>query len=94
MRRREFISLLGSAATAWPFSARAQQALKVPRIGVLWHAGNEEEEEVYLSALRRGFSDLGYVEGRNIALLIRSPARSTNASTTTRSNLSAKRSML
>ena len=69
MRRREFMTAVGGAVIAWPLPARAQQARKVSRIGVLWHAANEEEEEVYLSALRRGFSDLGYVEGRNIALV-------------------------
>src|SRR5262249_28152146 len=65
MRRREFITLLGGAA-AWPVAARAQQ---IPQIGVLWHAGNEEEEAIYLSALRRGFSDQGYVESQNFTLV-------------------------
>jgi putative ABC transport system substrate-binding protein len=45
-----------------------------PRIGVLWHAGSADEEEVYLSALRKAFSDLGYVEGKNIELENRFPA--------------------
>jgi putative ABC transport system substrate-binding protein len=68
MRRREFIILLGGATVALPLSAYAQQNRKVPRIGVLWHAGNEEEEAPYLAALRRGFSDLGYVEGQRYVL--------------------------
>ena len=65
IRRREFIVALGGAV-ARPLVARAQQ---IPQIGVLWHAGNEEEEAIYLSALRRGFSDQGYVEGRNFTLV-------------------------
>ena len=66
LRRREFITLIGGAAAGWPLAARAQQ---IPQIGVLWHAGNEEEEAIYLSALRRGFSDRGYVEGQNFTLV-------------------------
>jgi putative tryptophan/tyrosine transport system substrate-binding protein len=73
MRRREFITLLGGAA-AWPLSARAQRATGTPRIGVLWHAASEEEEAVYLGALRDGLTALGYVEGRNIVLENRYPA--------------------
>jgi putative ABC transport system substrate-binding protein len=45
-----------------------------PRVGVLWHAANEEEEAVYLEAVRRGLSDFGYVEGQNIILENRFPA--------------------
>jgi putative tryptophan/tyrosine transport system substrate-binding protein len=73
MQRRWFMRLLGAAAFAWPYAARAQQPKKIPRIGVLWHAGNAEEEEVYLTALRKGFRDLGYVEGKNIQLENRFP---------------------
>ena len=46
----------------------AQQSPKIPRIGVLWHAGNEEEETIYLGALRQGFTEIGYVEGKNFVL--------------------------
>jgi len=71
--RRQFITLLSGAAAAWPLAARAQQPRKVPRIGVLWHAGSAEEEASNFTALVKGFSDLGYVEGRNIILEHRFP---------------------
>ena len=63
MKRREFIALLGGAA-AWPFPARAQRPVQMPKIGMLWHAGNAEEEAHYFTSLMRGFSDLGYVDGK------------------------------
>jgi putative ABC transport system substrate-binding protein len=75
MRRRTFINLLGGALATWPLAARAQQSSnKVPVVGVLWHAGSAEEEEVYLSVLVKAFNDLGYVEGKNIHLDHRFPA--------------------
>ena len=70
MRRREFVAFLGSAA-AWPLTAHAQQSRKIPRIGVLWHAGNEEQEAIFPGALRKGLNELGYVEGKNIDLVNR-----------------------
>jgi putative ABC transport system substrate-binding protein len=67
MKRRQFITLVVGAAAAWPLSARAQQSSnKIPVVGVLWHAGSAEEEDVYLSVLVKAFHDLGYDEGRNI----------------------------
>jgi putative tryptophan/tyrosine transport system substrate-binding protein len=73
MKRRQFI--IGGAAAAWPLSARAQQSSnKIPVVGVLWHAGSAEEEDVYLSVLVKAFNDLGYVEGKNIRLDHRFPA--------------------
>jgi putative ABC transport system substrate-binding protein len=74
MRRREFITFLGGAAAAWPLAARGQTRVKIPRIGVLWHAGSAEEEAIYLDAVRQGLSDFGYVEGQNIILENRFPA--------------------
>src|SRR5215471_13445436 len=74
MRRREFITLIGGAVAAWPFTARAQQSSKkIPTVGVLWHAGSAEEEDVYLSVLVKAFNDLGYIEGKNIHLDHRFP---------------------
>jgi len=69
MQRREFVTLLGGAA-AWPLAARGQQSSsKIPVVGVLWHAGSENEEAINLGAVRQGFKDLGYVEGQNIKLI-------------------------
>jgi putative tryptophan/tyrosine transport system substrate-binding protein len=68
MKRRQFISLISGAVAGWPLAARAQQSKPIPRIGVLWHAGNEQEEAIYLGALRQGFSEIGYVEGKHFVL--------------------------
>jgi len=79
MKRRQFITLIGGAAAAWPLAARAEQSSnKIPVVGVLWHAGNAEEEEVYLSVLVKAFNDLGYVEGKNIHLDHRFPAENSD----------------
>ena len=74
MQRREFITLLGGAAISWPLAARAQQPKKIARIGVLWHAGNAEEEAVFLRPLVEGIAKLGYVEGQNVIFEHRFPA--------------------
>jgi putative tryptophan/tyrosine transport system substrate-binding protein len=73
MTRRDFIMLFGGAAAAWPFAARAQQPEKIPRIGVLWHAGSAEAEGSNFRSLVKGLSDLDYVEGRSIKLEHRFP---------------------
>lgn len=72
MKRRDFVVGFSAAAT-WPFAARAQQPKKIPRIGVLWHAANADEEDVYLSVLTKAFGDLGYVDGKSIQLEHRFP---------------------
>ena len=75
MKRRQFITLIGGAAAAWPLAARAQQSSnKIPVVGVLWHAGSAEEEDVYLRILVKAFNDLDYVDGKNIHLDQRFPA--------------------
>jgi putative tryptophan/tyrosine transport system substrate-binding protein len=68
MRRRDFIVGSGAAVT-WPFAADAQQKPRVPRVGILWHAGSAAEEAIFLTQIQQGLKDLGYVEGRNIALV-------------------------
>src|SRR6266404_2134902 len=60
MRRREFITLLGGAAAAWPLTARAQQPSKIPRIGFLQRIQNENVV-AFIQALR----DAGYIDGQN-----------------------------
>jgi len=67
MRRREFIMLVGGAAAAWPVAAGAQQPGRMPRIGVLL-AGTPASFAPRAKALRDGLQDLGYVEGRTIAI--------------------------
>src|SRR5271169_5649053 len=69
MRRREFITLVGGAAVAWPLDALAQQKGRVPTVGILWHAGSVEEEAILLTQIQKGLQTLGYVEGRNITLV-------------------------
>jgi putative ABC transport system substrate-binding protein len=73
MRRRDFIGIIGASVAVWPLAARAQQTKRIPRIGVLWHAGSAEEEGRYFNGLVEGLRDLGYVNGRNIVLVHRFP---------------------
>jgi putative tryptophan/tyrosine transport system substrate-binding protein len=68
MRRREFIAGLGSTA-AWPVVARAQQAA-MPVIGYL-SLGAPREGAGVVAAFRKGLSEMGYVEGRNLAIEFR-----------------------
>lgn len=65
MRRRTFIAILGAAA-AWPASARAQKTARMPRLGVLLYSTPQEDPQA--RALGEGLRDLGYVDGRNIAI--------------------------
>jgi putative ABC transport system substrate-binding protein len=70
--RREFITLLGGAAAAWPFAARAQQGEPVRRIGVLMTAPETEAElAARLAAFRKGLQDLGWAPGANLRVDVR-----------------------
>src|SRR5947209_7789464 len=69
MRRREFITLLGGAAAAWPLAARAQQPERMRRVGVLLGLAEQgEEAKLRVQAFRLGLRDLGWNEGRNVVL--------------------------
>jgi putative ABC transport system substrate-binding protein len=69
MRRRDFITLLGGAA-AWPVAARAQQAMKMPLIGILSPGRSELSDPTFntLNAFLRGLQELGYTDGQNLAI--------------------------
>src|SRR5437879_13086472 len=69
MRRREFITLLGGAAAAWPFTARAQQSA-LPVVGFLSSRSPGESSEV-VAAFRRGWRDSGFIEGQNLLIALR-----------------------
>src|SRR5229473_1685420 len=68
MRRREFITLIGSGAAAWPIAAGAQR--QIPVIGYL-SPGSPEADANRLTGLKAGLNEAGYVEGRNVAIQYR-----------------------
>jgi ABC-type uncharacterized transport system substrate-binding protein len=69
MKRREFITLLGGAAAAWPVAARAQQPGKVPLVGALMpFAEGDEEAERRRNAFQGGLKELGWTNGQNIRI--------------------------
>ena len=73
MRRRDFISLFGGAAVAWPLAARAQRQT-VPVVGFL-HASAPDNNDHLVEAFRKGLAETGFVEGRNVAIEFRWGAR-------------------
>jgi putative tryptophan/tyrosine transport system substrate-binding protein len=70
MNRRQFITLLGGAAVAWPLAARAQQPERMRRIGVLMSlAADDPEGQARLTAFLQSLQELGWADGRNIRFL-------------------------
>ena len=68
-RRREFITLLGGAAAAWPLAARAQQPERMRRVGVLMHlAADDPEGQARLAAFTQGLQELRWTIGRNVRI--------------------------
>jgi putative ABC transport system substrate-binding protein len=80
MRRREFISLLGGAAAAWPLAARAQQSGPMRRIGVLMStAADDAEGQARIAAFLDGLQQLGWTDGRNVRINTRWPTSDAEA---------------
>jgi putative ABC transport system substrate-binding protein len=72
VRRREFITLLGAGAAAWPLAARAQQPERMRRIGVLLStAADDPESSARTASFLKGLQQLGWIEGRNLRIDIR-----------------------
>jgi putative tryptophan/tyrosine transport system substrate-binding protein len=69
VKRREFISLIGCAAAAWPLAARAQQGERVRRIGVLMGISEDDPlAQARVATFRQALAELGWTEGRNLTI--------------------------
>jgi putative ABC transport system substrate-binding protein len=66
MRRREFLSVLGSAAATWPFAAHGQQSM--PVLGYLSTGTSESDAVAFLGPFRQGLREIGVIEGQNVAI--------------------------
>jgi len=72
MRRREFITLLGGAASAWPLAARGQQRERMQRVGVLMNGvATDVTSQSYVTSFRQGLRQLGWIEDQNLHIDIR-----------------------
>jgi putative ABC transport system substrate-binding protein len=75
MKRREFITLVGSAVTAWPFAGLAQQPELLRRVGVLMSTAEDDvESKERIAAFLRGMQQLSWAEGRNLRIDVRWPS--------------------
>jgi ABC-type uncharacterized transport system substrate-binding protein len=70
-RRREFITLLGRLAAAWPLAARAQQVERVRGVGVLMVGTDDADSQGRVAAFRQGLREVGWSEGRNLLITSR-----------------------
>jgi putative tryptophan/tyrosine transport system substrate-binding protein len=69
MIRRQFITLIGGAAAAWPLAARAQQGERMRRIGVFVNqTEGDREGQLSIEAFQHGLRELGWIEGRNVQI--------------------------
>ena len=66
MKRREFITLLGCGAAAWPLTARAQQSERIRRIAVLMGAGDNPQGQSWIAGFQQKLAELGWLDGRNV----------------------------
>ena len=67
LHRREFITLLGGAAAAWPLVVRAEPTDRMRRVGVLMGVAEDDPEgQARVAAFRQGLSDLSWADGRNV----------------------------
>ena len=71
LKRREFITLIGGAAVAWPLPAHAQHPERMRRIGVLMNAIPDSDQKVSIDVFRQALQQLGWTEGRNMQIDIR-----------------------
>jgi putative ABC transport system substrate-binding protein len=92
MRRREFITLLGGAAVAWPLAARAQQRERMRRVGFLTsQAAHDPVSQTWMAALLQGLQELGWTVGRNVRIDFRWGATDGELSANTWQNSSRSR---
>ena len=71
MRRREFITLTGAAAVAWPLGTEAQQSQRMRRVGVLMATVASQESMAWYTAFLQRLQELGWIDGRNVRMDIR-----------------------
>ena len=94
MKRREFITLLGGAAAAWPLAARAQQSERMRRIGVLTNlVADDPEAQARVGAFLQGLQELGWAVGRNVRIDYRWGAGDADRTRDTRRNWLRSRRM-
>jgi putative ABC transport system substrate-binding protein len=87
MRRREFITLFGGLAAAWPLAAHAQQVERVRRVGVLLVGTDDADSQGRVAAFRQGLQEVGWSEGRNLLITSRWSAGDNDSVQAAASNL-------